>query len=1309
MKVNRDRFKSWPVTAVVLGLAALAALGVAYWSNVQDRERYLQSRNFRLLSDLASQTANLIENRARIFRDTIGDPRVQAPASWKEGAESWQDEAASLLRTEGLADDLARAVIVWPRGSTVPASSPQLKEYRLAVKGEGSSLLINWVPPSESQAPFSMRVPAAAALANTFTQKLRLGAFDTLVLATPAGQVVYAVGRRAAEMQATSVAAVLPVPSGRERPDFNRFAETISEQRVQIAGVEYRMFAQPCCRSDAPEVQAGSARSTGFMVIGLTETEAMRVASWAISPVLVLSGVALVMAALVGWPFLKCALMGAQQRITRRDVISLGTSSLFGLALATILLLSVAAYARLTADVTAQLADLAGDISREFETEIRRASNQMRAMTDRLRDESCVSLRAVRDARTRIDRLADPCWAITGPWSRKVDLPDVTDGYDHFKGFSLVDADGFQRVKAAGVAASQRQVLVVERDYFQQAVTQRGLWRIDGTCPDGCVLESHWSWTTGQPQVVLARSTGIAALPVATLAIPMRSVIEPVLPPGFEFAIVDQEGKVQFHSDTQRNVHENLFLETDRNPRLQSLIFAHSEGALSTSYWGRPYRAFVKPTVIPGWSIVTLHDKQLTRPLVLEWTTAALSMQALYTVGWILAMLLVIWRGGSWLWPDPRRRPWYGSIAMVCMLALGVWAVVAARYEPITIALVGVAVPIAVWLVTYLLLATRPPGVDEVKAWSEMCRDYRFAGALLLVVSAMVPAASFFALSHDLHVEAHTKQLQIALAQAVDRMEPCSDTDARKPGFPQLVRYDKVFYKSDPECTSSSITLQQRDNPLRDFIHEKVEDLLPYYTSASIALRELMHYHAGDGTWSSDRREPGRLSVIVKAREPKFHLSLGSPLPAFFGVRALQKNAPVWMTMIALALLPGVGLAGFGIVSYLLRRVALADVVEPARPNEKVDTKVGQHVLLLHDAPAEKADRLADAYVLPLTPIVSSSHTSAAWRRARESVSEVAPIQRVAIPDVDDRPEDVGLMRRRLALIEELMGEPDQTVILLSKQDAAVLIERARAASKWDADPERGPKMLTRFTVVEQRKSKQAEDGPPVVSTPASWWRDLKRVVAALCAELLKRWRSLGTEHNWRDDLIASECNSHPALGRICAALRGTPAFTDASLTRDQILEEFEDRAAPFYRRIWGACDSDERVVLEHVARHGLATAASRRIVRRLLARGLLRKDPALRLMNQSFARFVLEAERTREVAVLEQQAEPSVWDRVRVPLAVAAVLAVAFLVATQREAFDATLSMAVGVSAAVPTLVKLTNLLTQLGSRATGEPKANA
>ena len=109
-------------------------------------------------------------------------------------------------------------------------------------------------------------------------------------------------------------------------------------------------------------------------------------------------------------------------------------------------------------------------------------------------------------------------------------------------------------------------------------------------------------------------------------------------------------------------------------------------------------------------------------------------------------------------------------------------------------------------------------------------------------------------------------------------------------------------------------------------------------------------------------------------------------------------------------------------------------------------------VLLLCDVPADKADRLADVYVLPLAPIVSSSNMASAWQRARAAVDNVAPIQRVAIPDLDDRLDDVGVLRRKLELIEQLMSERDQTVIVLSSHDSAVLTDRARAASKWHAD-----------------------------------------------------------------------------------------------------------------------------------------------------------------------------------------------------------------------------------------------------------------
>ena len=89
--------------------------------------------------------------------------------------------------------------------------------------------------------------------------------------------------------------------------------------------------------------------------------------------------------ALVGWSFLKIALIGPQQRVTRTDVLLLAASSVFGLALATILLLTTSAYARLSADVDAQLKQLAEHLNTNLTREIDDAYSQATALTKHLR------------------------------------------------------------------------------------------------------------------------------------------------------------------------------------------------------------------------------------------------------------------------------------------------------------------------------------------------------------------------------------------------------------------------------------------------------------------------------------------------------------------------------------------------------------------------------------------------------------------------------------------------------------------------------------------------------------------------------------------------------------------------------------------------------------------------------------------------------------------------------------------------------------------------------------------------------------
>ena len=82
-------------------------------------------------------------------------------------------------------------------------------------------------------------------------------------------------------------------------------------------------------------------------------------------------------------------------------------------------------------------------------------------------------------------------------------------------------------------------------------------------------------------------------------------------------------------------------------------------------------------------------------------------------------------------------------------------------------------IPILTWAVVYVVLAVRPAGAGEVKQWTEMCRGYRFAGTALFLLTAAVPAASFYALSFDRHIEAFVKERQIGLARSINAVVAC--------------------------------------------------------------------------------------------------------------------------------------------------------------------------------------------------------------------------------------------------------------------------------------------------------------------------------------------------------------------------------------------------------------------------------------------------------------------------------------------------------------------------------------------------------
>ncbi len=88
---------------------------------------------------------------------------------------------------------------------------------------------------------------------------------------------------------------------------------------------------------------------------------------------------------------------------------------------------------------------------------------------------------------------------------------------------------------------------------------------------------------------------------------------------------------------------------------------------------------------------------------------------------------------------------------------------------------------------------------------------------------------------------------------------------------------------------------------------------------------------------------------------------------------------------------------------------------------------------------------------------------------------------------------------------------------------------------------------------------------------------------------------------------------------------------------------------------------------------------------------------PDLRLMNESFRRFVLgECCRPATVSAWIGEDDTSHWNRLKVPLITVLAGLALFLYLTQRDVFDTTIAFAAAVAAGLPAIFKLLGVFEQ-------------
>jgi hypothetical protein len=402
-----------------------------------------------------------------------------------------------------------------------------------------------------------------------------------------------------------------------EGNEFKILQKASMSATVTFGGESYELFTQPPSRvltSPPPD-----AESWDLMVCGLRRTEGFESESHSVPySTLIWLGMIAVLLFSLSWPLFKLRLMSNTERFSPRDGWYLILAIFLAAISAMLMILNVSYTARVQAATDNDMKRLAEAISNNVQVEVSRAFQQL----TQLHSDPEVSKRFTAFFDSNQPQV------ITDYLSHaRQDLC-----YPFFKNAFWIDSSGLQQVKVDVQQVPTPNVNVGSLPYFKDSNSDRNWLRGEGdermhqddsvqspqaSCPTlgpKSLLSAHlhaeprFSLSTGEFQLVLAApfATGNEdqdkRLAVQALATEPLSLVNPILPPGYEFAVVDDKCSVLFHSQSIRNLKENFCEESKDTTELRPWLRSGSDTWLDISYMGRPERAYLRLLALPGLS-----------------------------------------------------------------------------------------------------------------------------------------------------------------------------------------------------------------------------------------------------------------------------------------------------------------------------------------------------------------------------------------------------------------------------------------------------------------------------------------------------------------------------------------------------------------------------------------------------------------------------------------------------------------------------------------------------------------------------------
>jgi len=183
--------------------------------------------------------------------------------------------------------------------------------------------------------------------------------------------------------------------------------------------------------------------------------------------------------------------------------------------------------------------------------------------------------------------------------------------------------------------------------------------------------------------------------------------------------------------------------------------------------------------------------------------------------------------------------------------------------------------------------------------------------------------------------------------------------------------------------------------------------------------------------------------------------------------------------------------------------------------------------------------------------------------------------------------------------------------------------------------------------------------------------------------------------HPWQKTLAEETRYSHfltkmqrPVMERIS----NDTTLDHSKLDGDALVSKIGISAHYFYMYVWQTLTKEEKFLLYDLAEDGLVNPYDNYNLTLLISKGLIvRENNIMRLFNEGFRIFILTAIGNSEVLLLKDQIKDNGnWSKLKGPLMIMVVAVLAFLYASQQEAYSMLIKYMGIITLAVPTAFKL-------------------